>query len=61
MSDVKYIFDEAVEKGWLQDAVTVVRKQGKLFDFVLPGEKVQPHEVVSIESLASVMAELCTY
>ena len=38
MSEVKYIFDEAIEKGWLGDTVKVVRRNGRVFDFVLEGE-----------------------
>ncbi|WP_347109621.1 hypothetical protein [Streptococcus salivarius] len=60
MSEVKYIFDEAIEKGWFGDTVKVVRRNGRVFDFVLEGEKVQPHEVVSIEKLDDVMAEIST-
>ena len=60
MSEVKYIFDEAIEKGWFVDTVKVVRRNGRVFDFVLEGEKVQPHEVVSIEKLDDVMAEIST-
>ena len=61
MSEVKYIFDEAIEKGWFGDTVKVVRRNGKVFDFVLEGEKVQPHEVVSIASLGSVIHEISSY
>lgn len=61
MSEVKYIFDEAIEKGWLGDTVKVVRRNGRVFDFVLEGEEVQPHEVVSIESLDSVIHEIAFY
>lgn len=60
MSEVKYIFDEEIEKGWFGDTVKVVRRNGRVFDFVLEGEKVQPHEVVSIEKLDDVMAEIST-
>lgn len=60
MSEVKYIFDEAIEKGWFGDTVKVVRRNGRVFDLVLEGEKVQPHEVVSIEKLDDVMAEIST-
>ena len=46
MNETLYIFEEAVEKGWLKDTVRVVRKDGRLFDYVLDGEEVRPHEVV---------------
>ena len=61
MKDVKYIFEEAIENGWLDDAVTVVRKNGLIFDFVLPGEEVKEHEVVSREKLEDVMGEIEKY
>ena len=61
MSEVKYIFDEAIETGWFGDTVKVVRRNGRFYDFVLEGEKVQPHEVVSIESLDSVIREIASY
>ncbi|WP_449455841.1 competence regulator inhibitor paratox [Streptococcus suis] len=32
-----------------------------MFDFVLAGEQVLPHEVVTNESLASVMMEIASY
>lgn len=58
MEETLYIFEEAVEKGWLKDTVTVVRKDGRLFDYVLDGEEVRPHEKVTVENLDSVMQEL---
>ena len=58
MKDVKYIFEEAIENGWIDDVVTVVRKNGLIFDFVLPGEEVKEHEVVSREKLEDVMGEI---
>lgn len=61
MNETLYIFEEAVEKGWLKDTVTVVRKDGKLFDYVLDGEEVRLHEVATKEPLHAVMAELRTY
>lgn len=61
MHEILYIFGEAVEKGWLKDMVKVIRKDGKLFDYVLEGEEVRPHETVTVEPLQEVMAELFTY
>ena len=61
MKDVKYIFEEAIEKGWLDDIVTVVRKNGLIFDFVLDGEEVKPYEVISREKLEDVMGEISFY
>lgn len=61
MNETLYIFLEGKAKGWFSDTVNVVRKNGKVFDFVLEGEKVQPHEVVSIEDLDSVINEISSY
>ncbi|HEM5313263.1 TPA: hypothetical protein U1364_001680 [Streptococcus suis] len=61
MNEVQYIFLEAKAKGLFGDTVDVVRKNGKIFDFVLAGEQVLPHEVVTNESLASVMMEIASY
>lgn len=61
MNETLYIFLEGKAKGWFGDTVNVVRKNGKVFDFVLEGEKVQPHEVVSIEDLDSVINEISSY
>ncbi|HES3276598.1 competence regulator inhibitor paratox [Streptococcus canis] len=58
MNETLHIFLEGKSKGWFGDTVKVVRRNGKVFDFVLEGEKVQPHEVVSIESLDSVIHEI---
>ena len=61
MNETLYIFEEALEKGWLKDTVRVVRKDGRIFDYVLDGEEVRPHEVVTVEPLQEVMVELLTY
>lgn len=61
MNETLRIFLEGRARGWFSDTVNVVRKNGKVFDFVLEGEKVQPHEVVSIEDLDSVIKEISTY
>ena len=58
MNETLYIFEEAIEKGWLKDTVRVVRKDGRLFDYVLDGEEVRPHEKVTVENLDSIMQEL---
>lgn len=58
MNETLYIFEEALEKGWLKDTVRVVRKDGRLFDYVLDGEEVRPHEKVTVENLDSIMQEL---
>ncbi|WP_445950884.1 competence regulator inhibitor paratox [Streptococcus suis] len=42
----------------MSDTITVVRKNGKIYDFVLTGEQILDYEVVSKESLALVLEEL---
>ncbi|HEM6556440.1 TPA: Paratox [Streptococcus suis] len=50
---------EAVDNGHIiGNTVMVVRRDGKIFDFVLPGEPVRPLEVVSEEKLVDVLREL---
>ncbi|MEC4578083.1 competence regulator inhibitor paratox [Streptococcus dysgalactiae] len=61
MNETLYIFLEGKAKGWFKDTVNVVRKNGKIFDFVLDGEKIQPHDVVSIEILDDVIKEISSY
>ncbi|MEF9623799.1 competence regulator inhibitor paratox [Streptococcus dysgalactiae] len=61
MNETLYIFLEGKSKGWFEDTVNVVRKNGKIFDFVLDGEKIQPHEVVSIEIFDDVIKEISSY
>lgn len=62
MNWIQHIFNEAVDNGYITgDKVNIVRKAGKVFDYVLPDEPVQPHEIVTEEVLADVMAEISTY
>lgn len=50
---------QAVNGGYIKgDEVSVVRKDGKIFDYVLPNELVRPWEVVTVESLSEVLSEL---
>lgn len=50
---------EAVNNGYIiGNKVNIVRRDGKIFDYVLPGEPVRPWEVVTEESVADVLAEL---
>ena len=52
---------QAVDGGYITgDKVNIVRKEGKVFDFVLPGEPVRPWEVVTIEKVTDVLDELAT-
>lgn len=50
---------QAVDNGHIiGNKVNIVRRDGKIFDYVLPGELVRPWEVVSEEKLVDVMREL---
>ncbi|NQK20654.1 Paratox [Streptococcus suis] len=40
------------------DTVMIVRRDGKIFDYVLPGEEVRSWEVVCEEKVVEVMEEL---
>ncbi|HFU3963074.1 TPA: Paratox [Streptococcus suis] len=50
---------QAIDGGYITgDKVTIVRRDGKIFDYVLPGEVVRPWEVVCEEKVVDVMREL---
>ena len=50
---------EAIEKGFIKgDKISIVRRNGKIHDYVLPGEKVEPGEVVTEMDLKTVLEEL---
>lgn len=50
---------QAVDNGYIQgDTVSIVRKNGKIFDYVLPDEEVRPWEVVTVEKVDDVLREL---
>lgn len=50
---------QAVDNGYIiGNKVNIVRRGGKIFDYVLPGEPVRPWEVVSEEWVEDVMREL---
>lgn len=55
-------FDEvmqAIERGYIKgDSLNIVRRDGKIHDYVLSGEKVEPGEVVTKEALKDVLDEL---
>ncbi|HGK7068529.1 Paratox [Streptococcus agalactiae] len=52
-------FKEAIDKGYISgNTVAIVRKNGKIFDYVLPHEKVREEEVVTVERVEDVMREL---
>lgn len=53
---------EAVDRGYIKgDTVDIVRKNGQVFDYVLPGEVVKPWEVVTKEVVADVLQEIRNY
>ncbi len=50
---------QAVDDGYIKgDTVMIVRRDGKIFDYILPGEPVRPWEVVREERVVDVMREL---
>lgn len=52
-------FKQAIDDGYITgDTVTIVRKNGQIFDYVLSGEPVRPWEVVTYENVEEVLREL---
>ncbi len=50
---------QAVDHGYIKgETVMIVRRDGKVFDYVLPGEPVRSWEVVCEERVVDVMKEL---
>lgn len=50
---------EAIDRGYIKgDTVQIVRKNGIVFDYVLPNEPVKPYEVVTTEKMSDVLEEL---
>lgn len=50
---------EAIERGFIKgDKVSIVRRNGRIHDYVLPGEKVEPGEIVIEMDLKTVLEEL---
>ncbi len=50
---------EAIERGFIKgDKISIIRRNGKIHDYVLPGEKVEPGEIVEKEDLNAVLDEL---
>ena len=48
---------EAIERGFIKgDKISIIRRNGKIHDYVLPGEKVESEEIV--EDLDVVLEEL---
>lgn len=52
-------FKQAIDRGYIvEDTVTIVRKNGQIFDYVLPGEPVRLWEVATEEKVEEVLGEL---
>ncbi|AIL12054.1 Paratox [Streptococcus pyogenes] len=52
-------FKQAIDNGYITaDTVMIVRKNGQIFDYVLPGEPVRPWEVMTVEVAGEVLMEL---
>ncbi|HGN5415493.1 Paratox [Streptococcus dysgalactiae] len=52
-------FKQAVDRGYITgDTVAIVRKNGQIFDYVLPGEPVRPWEMLMEERVEAVLKEL---
>ena len=50
---------EAIERDFIKgDKISIVRRNGKIHDYVLPGEKLEPGEIVTEENLEAVLEEL---
>lgn len=61
MSELLHIFLEAKEQGKLSKTVTISRRNGKIFDYILPGEIIMDKDVISIENLDDVINEIKSY
>ncbi|HER0977664.1 TPA: Paratox [Streptococcus pyogenes] len=52
-------FKQAIDHGYITgDTVAIVRKNGQIFDYVLPNEEVRNGEVVTYENVEEVLREL---
>ncbi|WP_392452339.1 Paratox [Streptococcus parasuis] len=50
---------QAVDNGYtIGNKINILRRSGKIFDYVLPGEVVRPWEIVNEELVEEVMREL---
>ena len=63
MNHTLYIFIEAIAMGHLdyQGTAMIVRRNGKIFDYVLEGEPVSSNETVAEERLVDVIGEISKY
>ncbi|ABN10837.1 TPA: Paratox [Streptococcus pyogenes] len=52
-------FKQAIDDGYITgDTVMIVRKNGRIFDYVLPNEEIKNGEVVAEEKAEEVLMEL---
>ncbi|MGT2890426.1 competence regulator inhibitor paratox [Streptococcus dysgalactiae subsp. equisimilis] len=52
-------FKQAIDDGYVVgDTVAIMRKDGQIFDYVLPGEPVRLWEVATEEKVEEVLGEL---
>lgn len=52
-------FKEAIDRGYISsEEVMIVRKNGLIFDYVLPDEETRPWETVTTEKVVDVLKEL---
>lgn len=52
-------FAEAVERGYIQGTtVMIIRREGRIVDYVLPDETVKEREIVSVERVVDILSEL---
>ncbi|HEP2987481.1 TPA: Paratox, partial [Streptococcus pyogenes] len=50
---------QAIDNGYITaDTVMIVRKNGQIFDYVLPNEKIKNGEIVTDEKVEEVLVEL---
>ena len=61
MSELLHIFLEAKEQGKLSEQVTISRRNGRIFDYILPEEIIMDKDVISIENLDDVINEIKSY
>lgn len=52
-------FKQAIDDGYITgDTVMIVRKNGRIFDYVLPHEEIRDWEVVTVEAVADILNKL---
>lgn len=52
-------FKESMDNGFIKgDTAQIVWNNGKIHDYVLDGEQVEPHETLSIEKVSDIIKEV---